>query len=82
MTVKVEDLTYIPFDEATTPREGGVRLRRWCIVHPEKGLAIWRGFSLQCSSHRSILESLLEHYPDHEIRHFDAIYEGTRNNCF
>lgn len=73
----VKDLTYIPIIEATRPTTGECLTDRWWIVHPEKGLAIWKGFSPQCNRDRAIGDSLIKHYPGHEVRHFAVVYLGN-----
>jgi hypothetical protein len=73
----VDDLTYIPFAAAMTPRDGQVYCDRWWIVHPEKGLTVWRGIAPQCNRNKALGDLLLKHYPGHEMRHFDVAYTGS-----
>lgn len=74
MTVTIDQLTYIPHDVAHVPRDGECRVNRWWIVHPEKGLAVWKNVSPQCNSSREIVESLLENYPGHELRWMGLVF--------
>lgn len=76
-TPLVEDLSYISFEDAATPRDGLAMIDRWWIVHPDKGLAVWKGFSPQCNRRPEIGESLLKHYPGHEVRFIPVAYTGT-----
>ena len=78
-----KDVTYIPFDEATKPRDGEVLTNRWWVVHPEMGLAVFRRHSPQCNSDRRLPESLIaRRYPGHESRFFEIVYIGQRRHGF
>ena len=67
----IDKLTYIPLEEAVTPKNGLTAMTdRWWVAHPEMGLAVWNRGSLrspQCNSERLIVDDIIEKmYPGHE----------------
>jgi hypothetical protein len=78
-----QKLTYVPFDEATTPKDGEVLTNRWWVVHPEHGLAYFsrrptdRHKSAQCNGDRRLPEKMVgEMYPNHEVRFMPVVFTG------
>jgi len=68
-------LSFIPVDAESPEGEVIHRKNRWWIVHPEKGLLIWRGFSAQCNSDKRIAESLRDRlYPWAEVRFIPSVF--------
>ena len=61
-----KDLEFIPFANAEQELDNGFYhcLRdRWWIVHPEKGLVLYRGHSPQCNSIEDITRRLRASFP-------------------
>ena len=74
----------VPFDEATTPREGNLwcRTNRWWVVHPEDGVMFYgvkgrlADASPLCNSDEVIVQYLQQkHYPDCEVRFIPVVYQ-------
>jgi hypothetical protein len=76
MSIDASHLTYIPFDEATCPRDGEVVCDRWWVVHPDKGLAVFGRGSLQCNISKSLPERLAVSYAGHEVRFIPVAFVG------
>lgn len=73
MNVDDPRLSFIPFDRGA--REGDtVMLNRWWVVHPEKGLVMWRNTSPQCNSNEEIARRVGAMYPWAEIRFIETAY--------
>jgi hypothetical protein len=76
-------LEYVPFEEATTPRDGEALTDRWWVVHPEYGIAYYRVHpkgayrAPQCNHNEAIARDICARlYPDHEVRHMPAVFTG------
>lgn len=77
-------LSYIPFDEAVEPMGGTIECRkdRWWIVHPQRGLIIWKGFSPQCNHDKGIAERVRDKlYPWAEVRFFPSVFTRTERRA-
>ena len=77
VTENNKDLSFIPLEEALTPPEGIVyhRVNRWWVVHPTKGLVIWRRFSAQCNSDKRCIEHIRDRlYPWAEIHFMPSVF--------
>jgi len=63
------------FSPEPTPFSGAeVLTDRWWIVHPEKGLPLFRGWSPQCNSSERVARTIAEMYPWAEVRFLPVAY--------
>jgi hypothetical protein len=83
MTIEPNDknLSFIPLVEATTPRDGTTVLaNRWWSVDPERGLLVWRRYSVQCNHSESIARKIGEKmYPWAETRFMPVVFLPGRH---
>lgn len=66
--MNLSEYRFLPLQQAEYA-EGLVHVirDRWWIIHPEKGLAFFRGRSPQCNASREIVEMVLGKDPDPEL---------------
>lgn len=75
-----KNLSFISMEEATTPREGtSVMLNRWWSVDPERGLMVWRKYSVQCNQHESIARKVGAMYPWADTVFMPIVYLPARH---
>lgn len=69
------DFTFI--DQTDRPQDSDVCiLNRWWLVHPELGLLVYKGFSIQCNEHKDIVDRLAK--PWTETRFIPVAYIPLR----
>lgn len=74
-------LSFLSLDAATSPRTGTHDVYRdyWFIVHPERGIVVFRGFAVQCNANRAIVDSLAASlYPWAEVRQIALVCRPHR----
>ena len=58
--VTYPQITFIPIEELVKPADGKLcLLGRWWVVHPTQGALIFKRYTPQCNSHRSMPERLV-----------------------
>lgn len=69
-------LSFIPIDQATRAPDGYCCCIRdsWWIVHPTRGLVIYKGFSPQCNHHEAIVRRMAPMYPWAEVRLIPEVF--------
>ena len=67
--IREGDLTFYPVEGQPLPIDYGTMITdRWWIVHPGKGIAVWRNVSPQCSANQRVVESLASRlYPNSDV---------------
>lgn len=75
MSMEQSDFTFI--DQTDRPQDSDVCiLNRWWLVHPELGLLVYKGFSIQCNEHKDIVDRLAK--PWTETRFIPVAYIPLR----
>jgi hypothetical protein len=68
--------TFVPFEKAIDPPPDLIKhwKNHWWIVHPEKGLAFYRGSFPQANTNEVITRRLATNYPWAEVRFFPSVF--------
>jgi ligand-binding SRPBCC domain-containing protein len=75
MIVDPESSVWTWFSPDSGPMDGATVLTdRWWVVHPEKGLPIFKGTSPQCNSNERITRMIAKSYPWAEVRFLPVAY--------
>lgn len=78
-------LEFVPLEKATIPPPGLIEHihNRWWVVHPQKGLVFWKGWSPQCNSNKEITERIWKGmYPWAEIQFIPSVYRRINPNDY
>jgi len=71
-------LRFVPLiDAMRAPAEDGTfdcYVNRWWVVHPQRGLVLYRGHSPQCNAHESIARRIAPIYPWAEVQFIQVAY--------
>jgi hypothetical protein len=76
----LDKIHYVTLEELTTPRDGEVRVNRYWVYHPEKGIAFYKTLGSlvpQCNGSEDITKSIISGmYPGHEAKFVHVAYLG------
>ncbi len=77
----MKNITYIPLDEAKTPKEGHCYVNRYWTVHPTKGVLFYtpdrKTMAPQCNDVEEITTKIRDKiYPDCEVIFIEAVFTG------
>lgn len=69
-TLTEDRFKFVSLEKATVPPSGLIEHVKdhWWIVHPEKGLAMFKGQFKQCNVTEAITRRLAQNYPWAEVR--------------
>jgi hypothetical protein len=71
-----KDLSYIPLETLTTPRNGECIVKQWWIVHPERGAVVYSGWSIQCNPREDFARRVLNIFPWAEVKYVEVAFLG------